>query len=109
MIVTILSSIKNKEKIDEVFEFANVVLGAEKIFYPAPEDGKMNKHSIFCLNKRFLGYIDKSDLVIAIPKNIFEVVSSDASDLAPHIEFGESVTHEMAYTKHTGKPLLIWR
>lgn len=109
MIITILSSLKNQEKINEVFEFANVVLGAEKIFYPAPEEGKMNKHSLFCLDKRFLDYIDLSDLVIAIPKNIFEVLSSDASDLAPYIEFDESVTYEMAYAKHTGKPLLIWR
>lgn len=107
--VTILSSLKNQEKIDEVFEFANTVLRAEKIFYPEPENGNINKHTIFCLDKRFLGYIDRSDLVIAIPKNIFNLVPSDAYVLDPIIEFGESVTYEMAYSKHIGKPLLIWR
>lgn len=85
-----------KIKIREIDPPANIV---------TPVDAGRQDKSLLSIQYEYLKEIDKADFVIALPKNIF--LGTDPDGIL-EVMFGESTTYEMAYTKHIGKPLLIW-
>lgn len=100
MIVTIISSLVNKEEIEAIKNFFKNQ-GCTAV--NAPLEGQSK--SLLEIDMDYLNKIDSSDFVIAIPKGISH---EDHAGQIHKFLFGESVTYEIAYARHIGKPVFIW-
>lgn len=65
--------------------------------------------SLYHIQKEYLKAIDACDLVIAIPKELETMEGLKYTGKTVIKErFGESVSYEMAYARHIGKPVMIF-
>lgn len=102
MKVCIICSLSNKEACDiavNLFESLGI-----KVHHPFLDQNG----SLYKIQRQYLKAIDDSDIIVAIPKSS----CMNNLDYEPKTKivnsFGESVSYEIAYARHTGKPVIIW-
>lgn len=81
-----------------------------EVFDPFKNNERNALKSLLEIQKEYLEEIDKCDLVIAISKKSELAAIEDTSDGITSIieNFGESVSYELAYARHIGKPIIIY-
>lgn len=99
--ICIICSLKAKEAcMNLVDHFETIGLSVHHPF-------KHQSGGLYTIQKLYLEAIDKSDLIVAISK---EVSINQLYNDSTHIieRFGESVSYELAYASHIGKPIVVW-
>lgn len=80
-----------------------------EVFDPFKNSEQNTSKSLLEIQKEYLEAIDECDLVIAIPKTSDLTTIQVSSNDTRIIElFGESVSYELAYARHIGKPIIIY-
>ena len=101
MIITIIGSLKTKNKMNECKEYFERF--GHRVF--SPSDGKLQNSPLVEIQSVWIKAIKEADLVVAIPKNVCAENNGATNYI---LTFGESTSYEMAIANDLGKKIITW-